>query len=755
MTPRRRDSRCSAPPTAARHRRCAWLTVTGTLALLQLAVAAEAPSRSPFVSPALPVVTSWLGNTYPGAERWVPQDIDALCVAPDGRLFSNVHWEEGGGNCTAFKDGEVLGCARHTHGWGHQGGYAVAANARHLFISGRMNNENGNLADPDTWPPKGFDWIGVSRRTLGDIRQAAPFPGAKGGKGGTLKNAFLAVDEVPLESKALDRRSANITGLCASSDRLWISCPYDATIKVFDADAMTRVAVWPFERAGALALSPSGKLWALQTGDTNHPPRVVALDGHGREEPREIRFEARTEPTAACFTPDGRLLVADDGPRQQILIFDNLDTAPRLCGTIGCAGGIHADKAGAVAPLKFNRPRAIACDAAGVLFVAHQGSTGGGSTVLEAYAPDLALHWRLFGQTFVDMADVDPADDTRVFTKEERFEMDYSRPRGQEAAYRAYTVDHFRYPDDPRLHIWSAGAWVRRIGGKPFLFVSDMNSDRLQVYRFGSGPTAELAIPSGLFCRTGSRRDAWPPTQPAAGEWIWRDADGDGAFGAGEFESSPADAPTAQGLWVDAAGDIWRASETQGIRQFPCGGLDAHGNPQWSLATARPFPHPAGFRQVKRLRYDPATDTLFIGGTTEEHRNQHWKPMGPVLARYDNWARSGGKAPPRWRIVLPYKTGSSGHESCEPMGFDVAGDYLFAPYTGASKTLGVRTGRVEVFRIEDGRPVGHFEPSSDIGEIGLQDIRECLRAHRRADGEYLIFLEDDYKAKIVLYRWRP
>ena len=63
------------------------------------------------------------------------------------------------------------------------------------------------------------------------------------------------------------------------------------------------------------------------------------------------------------------------------------------------------------------------------------------------------------------------------------------------------------------------------------------------------------------------------------------------------------------------------------------------------------------------------------------------------------------------------------------------------------------TGRVEVFRAGDASPVGHFEPPADIGEIGLQDIRECLRAHRRIDGEYLIFLEDDYKAKVLMYRW--
>jgi len=81
-------------------------------------------------------------------------------------------------------------------------------------------------------------------------------------------------------------------------------------------------------------------------------------------------------------------------------------------------------------------------------------------------------------------------------------------------------------------------------------------------------------------------------------------------------------------------------------------------------------------------------------------------------------------------------------------------DYLFAPYTGASQEIGFSTGHTEVFRTADGTSVGHFEPSEEIGEIGLQDIRECLRAHRRADGEYLVFLEEDWKAKVLMFRWK-
>ncbi|WP_165227552.1 hypothetical protein [Aquisphaera insulae] len=143
---------------------------------------------------------------------------------------------------------------------------------------------------------------------------------------------------------------------------------------------------------------------------------------------------------------------------------------------------------------------------------------------------------------------------------------------------------------------------------------------------------------------------------------------------------------------------------------------------------------------------------MFLGGTTHEHTNQQWKPMSPVLCRDDRWG--AGPSRPTWRIVAPYATGSQGHESCESMGFDVAGDYLFVPHTGASRSLGFSTGHIEVFRADDGRRVGFLEPSADVGEIGLQDIGECLVAHRRADGEYLSSLGEDFKAKMLMYRWR-
>jgi len=53
---------------------------------------------------------------------------------------------------------------------------------------------------------------------------------------------------------------------------------------------------------------------------------------------------------------------------------------------------------------------------------------------------------------------------------------------------------------------------------------------------------------------------------------------------------------------------------------------------------------------------------------------------------------------------------------------------------GASREQKFATGHIEVFRLADCAGVGSMEPSREVGEVGLQDIRECLRAHRQGDG---------------------
>ena len=136
-----------------------------------------------------------------------------------------------------------------------------------------------------------------------------------------------------------------------------------------------------------------------------------------------------------------------------------------------------------------------------------------------------------------------------------------------------------------------------------------MNNQWLQVYRFGLEPAGEIAIPSAALCPSAySGRQAGGLAQISTrrGAWIWRDTSGDGTLDRSEFVSNDnQDLPEAQGWWVDDAGNVWLATETEGIVRFPLQGLDERGNPVWNFRSRQVFPKPSGFEKIKRLRYDP------------------------------------------------------------------------------------------------------------------------------------------------------
>ncbi len=171
---------------------------------------------------------SWIGNSFSGKTAWIQQDVEGLWVEPDGTLFTNVRWDEAGGNVQQYRDGQLIAMARHTHGWGYEGGEALATNSKYLFIVQNVSNEGGGLRG-NSWPPKGFTWSGISRRHRSDITRAAPFPGGHGKEGDVLQGAFLPVAEF-----AEDGRS-RVRGLWATETELLVSSPLDDTTKVYDA----------------------------------------------------------------------------------------------------------------------------------------------------------------------------------------------------------------------------------------------------------------------------------------------------------------------------------------------------------------------------------------------------------------------------------------------------------------------------------------------------------------------------------------
>jgi hypothetical protein len=102
--------------------------------------------------------------------------------------------------------------------------------------------------------------------------------------------------------------------------------------------------------------------------------------------------------------------------------------------------------------LKFYGITGVGTDAAGNIYINSNGFNNSG-TDLRKLSPNGKLQWQLLGLHFVDNADTDPATDgIEVFAKQEHFVMNYSKPAGQQWTYKAYTINPFKYPQDPRLH---------------------------------------------------------------------------------------------------------------------------------------------------------------------------------------------------------------------------------------------------------------------------------------------------------------
>jgi hypothetical protein len=740
-------------PSRSRGAHCRPSTAGGALRrsiLTLLAVGLAWLTGSVAAVNVLPAVTSWIGNTSGyGDGTWTQIDIRAIAVTPDGKVYTNAPWDESGAEASVYQDGRMLGFAGGTHGWGNTGGSAIAVNRRYVYVAIGVGNEKGRLVNPGIWPSKGRQWYGISRRALDDPRAAAPFRAtAASDPRARLAASFLVVNEVPVDTRA------EVAGLAASETLLYASDPLHDSVAVYDAQTMEKKTAWDAREPGRLALAGDGTLWLL-TETLHGPARLVHRRPDGRPIDDAPALPDDTQAVDVAVDARGRVLVADNGPRQQILIYAKTGDRYAADGTLGVRGGIFSGYAGRPGPQRFNGLTGVGVDRAGNVYVAMNGigprhdTLGAGlGAVLESYAPDGRLRWQAQGLLFVDGAWMDPGRPNSVYTGNKRFDLDFSQPPGKEWRYAGFLSNRFRYPDDPVFHTdqWPGMPFARRIDGRTFLYLTDMYADHLKIYRFDPKRDGETAIPSGLLAGR-ARPVEQVPNRPAGGDWIWRDANGNGRFDDGEFELNTSGRGMAGGWgwWVDTEGDIWRTSDTRGIHRFRYGGLDRAGNPVYSYAKLTTYPTPAPFTELRRALYEPATDTLYVTGYTADLPPQPGinKEVGRVLVRFDQW--SSGAPVARYTLTLPWRPDAKPILTLASL--TVEGRYLFAVEP---------VGTVHVYDKDSGKELGVLQPGPEVGRAsGWVDVPFGLSAYRRDNGEYLVFVEEDARGKVLMYRWRP
>lgn len=253
----------------------------------------------------------------------------------------------------------------------------------------------------------------------------------------------------------------------------------------------------------------------------------------------------------------------------------------------------------------------------------------------------------------------------------------------------------------------SASAFVRRIDGRKLLFLTDQYSNAIRVYRFNAKTDGEIAIPCGLIARARIKNASWPPHQPVQGEWIWRDANGNGAFDANEYQAGDLSKSAWDwGLCIDARGGIWSLQPNGAIRYLPMQGLDPNGSPKYSYGAAQQFAAPDFVTELMRIEYVAGEDVVYLSAYTKEnpHTGGEWGTLGTEVIRIDNWSR--GNRAPRWRAKLPYDWS----KTLFTKSMCVEGDYLFA-------TEG-RLPAIHVYHAATGTEAGVLKPGAEVGSIG-------------------------------------
>ena len=489
---------------------------------------------------------------------------------------------------------------------------------------------------------------------------------------------------------------------------------------------------------------------------------VLRFAADGQPLPQRITTVAN--PASISSDPaHQRLLISAGKPDHQVLGFNGLDATPALdpsfgtAGRFGIAGGVYAGtgaEIGSIGPQRFDELRGAGTDALGNLYVGMVGGMGLSQTRFESYDPKGTLRWRLSGLSFIDAADLDPADETSLWSASSRFRLDHSKPAGNEWSHVAATVDA-RYSADSRANALTQQIFgMRRIHGQLFL-ISTVAVNEFAFHRFDPAKSGEIAIPCATF-RAWHSGKAWPAHQPVGNTgWIWQDANGDGQTSAKEFSKDPNVGIGSMG-WVDDAGNHWSySSHSKTIQRLTVAPkLDAFGSPQWSYANpdnkAYPLPVPFIDGSLNAVRVTDGDGPVYLCGFTKELPNALGGnvPMGRMLVKY---AQKDGALVETARVTLPYDihfgTEWIKETRDQAAAISLAGDYVFVGYQRTMNTL--------VYRADTLALVGRIDLGQQVHTPLIDGPAEMIARKRSSTNEYLLFYPMYVGNATTLVRWSP
>lgn len=703
--------------------------------------------------------TSWIGNSFGGNDPnpptqtlyHVPIDMNAIYVSRDGRVFTNTGWDEGGRPVSIFKDGRLvspLNSLSNSPNYRNGGGGAIAVDDKYIY------------AAQSTGP-----------RPSGD-----PNP-LDGGQGVFIFNKDdLTNTDLLFSGSSTLYQEMTIYGMALHKGRLYVTENDQNLVEVFDTTTRALVSSFSINNPVRIAVDCDGGMWISHQDPTPLPatPAGNVFDINGQMGLATVdHYDSSGKWINSITLPDGgqvsalwidqwgALLVGDTGPDQNIKIYANILNKPFLFSTFGEKGGDYAGPVrGRVGPKRFRGITGIGTDGWGNIYVSESGfgldKGVGHGVVLQSYSFWGGLNWSVEGLEFVSMGSADPRSETDVYDAYHHFKMDYDERPGYEAKYVADTYDRFRYPQDVRVtNIMSTGRIVY-IHDKKFLVVGNQGGVLMEMYRFEEG--SEIAIPCVAFdygsFQNGNYQDF--AVEPIDGEFIWRDLNGDGQMTLDEFIEPPNNAHRDGGFFsVDSNGDVWQVNyqaenppyeSSIHLRRFAFQGFDSFGAPIYDFDHLKIYDALVDLPDVDRIANAVFEPHLTEGGTLFVAGGSTSQGSFNKVVRYDNWDKGNRKA--RFVANIPFDPDPNNPWS--PNSFTIAGDFFFVDFWQPHYNL--------VFSAKTGVYVGRFVPGKNVGgapNAGNTDEWQANAANRRHNGEYLLFQEEDYQGKILMYRWTP
>lgn len=462
-------------------------------------------------------------------------------------------------------------------------------------------------------------------------------------------------------------------------------------------------------------------------------------------------------PIALALANDGKIIVTDNGPDQQVKFYDvtNPDN-PVLSSRFGVQGGYLASTpVGKLDTLNFAGLRGCGMDAAGNIYVAGMHPGAGSGSWISAHKPDGTVLWRMIGETFLQTAAVDPkTDGVDLYSGSLHYKMDYSKSVGKEQGDFPYSVtadlfgnattdDRLAIYDQNTIHNPTNASWdshydnrppgiirVLNLGGHKYIFGTSQNGAGMTAIKF----TAEEQATTFHIA---------PQDDPAAGN--------------------------AWGVAIDDDGGVWLVCEwaPNGIRYYKLKQVEANGDLTYENMQQFDYPSEAKVNLGCRVFYDTGKDVLYFAAHTDESvRLFGWGTAGSRIFRYDGWLHGSRSLHAGYPIKLPNTaaTGatSSPDNSITAKGIAWAGNYVFVAWSGLGpkETPDGKASEVSVFDANSGASVGTLDVKGLLlpnngSNYGWTDITNPLNAYKRKGGEYLVIMEEDFKNKNLLWRWCP